>query len=146
MRRIDWRLLLGVALPATFLGLRYLTLRWERAGDLPPLYGFPLPWVWWNGAISRSFAIDPMALAIDACVYLAACLALALLLGHFLPAGPGPVRWLRRLGRWTLGGLAAAALVFEVLVPASRGMYEVATTPRDPPVGRRLWIGPIAAW
>jgi len=139
---MDWRLLLGSALPLAVALLSLVSLRWEFADGHPPAYGFPLPWTWRAGGLPAAWQLDPLALLVDACVYLASALALSLLAARLVPPPrSAPGRWGRLALRGALGLLGAALLVLEFGAPLAEGRLRPGVGPRGEMQARHLWVG-----
>jgi hypothetical protein len=96
---------------ATLFLLVDLPFRWNCLGPQglldphPPLFGLPVPFIWWGGTSSMEFTLSPIGLAID---LLVGTVVLSLLLGG-----------LRRLFRptWRLSRLSVACLASLSVVP-----------------------------
>ncbi len=92
------------SLPAGFILLHIVTLRWLQCPDMPPgmrdciyepLWGFPLPWIWDSGVLSLHSDVSILALMFDTLTYSIPVAAL----GEFIRSRLPPFsKWPRRIG------------------------------------------------
>ena len=100
LRSIVW------AVPAGWILLNLITLRWEQGPDYaPPMWGFPLPWVWWPGVSSLHWHVCVPALFTNLIVYSLPVMLSMRLVQHRLSA-------LSRIVVFLAGGLLALATLF----------------------------------
>lgn len=106
---------------ATLFVLVCVPFRWDAMEALglldphPPLFGLPLPFIWWGGSSSMEFTLSPLGFAIDLLVGTITLAALFGVLRHLLQP-----RW--RLSPLSLSCIAAAAVVplFQLLLLVTR--------------------------
>jgi hypothetical protein len=94
-----WTKSLWYSLPAAWVLLHLLTLRWHGAGTeadgpVPPSWGFPLPWAAFSGASSLSWVLSAPALVLDLLTYTVLVAAVAEPLRLRAPSMPV---WARRV-------------------------------------------------